>query len=413
MKSDEAVRGALSELVRDMVRSQQLICFHENVVDGSFPAWFWNDVGVTAAEFESLRPKLAALLAEVECPAGRLKLGNRWGESYVGLGIWIREGHEWSEIQNWATGSAEGANCLSPAAEELLSRLNDGDLGKEFISEVSLRRRLRYYGYFAALDRLVGELAVKRGLVVKIEEKGEKWNQRKHMLLVRLAGTVSSESARHALNPAVPAEVAGSSAKRRQFRRWFLTVLADSQAQGSEPVDFWRIGSRSEFFSCFPHLGGRPIENSKITEWLPVLDGHPAFEVGWDFEDRKTEWGLWVVPRLGWEEVRRELREELGRGSPEEHFGLTPAAAALFEWIQAQSASGLELGLTPVAEKAIQSGALLLECPWTPENLKLFLRLLSDEITRRTPWKVEAVPWFEHGRQQHRIWVKISHHSAP
>jgi hypothetical protein len=104
--------------------------------------------------------------------------------------------------------------------------------------------------------------------------------------------------------------------------------------------------------------------------------------------------------------------KELARGSLEARIGLTPAAAALFEWIQAQTAFGLELGLTDVVEKAIEAEALLLECPWERDNFPLFLRLLCDEITRCTNWEVEAVPWIKYGTQ-HRIWVKVSPAPVP
>ncbi len=91
----------------------------------------------------------------------------------------------------------------------------------------------------------------------------------------------------------------------------------------------------------------------------------------------------------------------------EERYGLSPQAAAVFEWIHGLGSAGLEFGLTPVVEKSLRDGTLLLECPWDDENLQLYLEIICHEICARTPLKVRPVKWREgFDQKQIRIWVQ-------
>jgi hypothetical protein len=63
------------------------------------------------------------------------------------------------------------------------------------------------------------------------------------------------------------------------------------------------------------------------------------------------------------------------------------------------------VGLTKPAETAIREKHLLVQNPWSPENFRLYLTLLCEEITERTPQILSVVDWHESGAICARIKV--------
>jgi hypothetical protein len=70
---------------------------------------------------------------------------------------------------------------------------------------------------------------------------------------------------------------------------------------------------------------------------------------------------------------------------------LSSLAAALFEWIRAAYPHHLDMGLTPEVETAMRERELAIDGPWSGDNFRLFLSLLCEEISDRTPLDARPV----------------------
>jgi hypothetical protein len=121
----------------------------------------------------------------------------------------------------------------------------------------------------------------------------------------------------------------------------------------------------------------------------------PSFKIGWNFGPDSVHWFVVVEPATTWAETKSVLAAELSEPASEEKYGLSPAAASLFEWVRRLDEKSLEHGLTPVVEKAIRDEALLLKSPWSSENLMTLVTLLCEEITDLTPYDLRPMPWHE------------------
>jgi hypothetical protein len=186
---------------------------------------------------------------------------------------------------------------------------------------------------------------------------------------------------------------AGSTA--RDFARWLKEYLIPSDLTGNQTQTLWRIGSRAEFFRCFPFLSADGmIENSRLIELLTGAREDRHFDMAWAFPREAPEWTVEVRPKLSWEETRAGLRADLARTTPEVEFGLSPQAAGLYEWIRVLDLGALELGLSPSVEKAVREKRFPL-AKGLQRNLRAVIELLCEEITERTLYQLRVIEWLE------------------
>jgi hypothetical protein len=246
----------------------------------------------------------------------------------------------------------------------------------------------------------------KHGVEVKIEEQGERSSQRKRFLKFSIVSRNEPGAELSALNPTVPSPN-GMRPSRCEFTRWFYGMLVDTQFEASSMQLIWSLHKRSEFFRCFPFLmSAREIESAPIVNLLTSVRTASLVKIGWDLSYGSYSWNVKVGPKLTWEDTKQTLIKEIARPSTEAEFGLGSSAAALFDWIRRLEPAELESGLTPQIETAIRDQTLMLDCPWKSENLKLFLELLCEEISDRTPLDLRVVDWKQSGSTSSRIRVK-------
>lgn len=144
---------------------------------------------------------VSTAISNVESQCAGLKVGVRSfsnAEEIGGFEFSVRNGAEWSDALRIAHGTDGEAALtrLSTRAEELLSRI-ESDEFSDFVKEVSIRRRIRYYGWGSDFSALIRELRVKNGIEVEIETKGTSYNQRQHfMKFSPLHGCVHAHCAR-------------------------------------------------------------------------------------------------------------------------------------------------------------------------------------------------------------------------
>ena len=101
--------------------------------------------------------------------------------------------------------------------------------------------------------------------------------------------------------------------------------------------------------------------------------------------------------------MRQSLDAELAKETAELALGLTPEAAALYDWLKTFKTADLQFGLTPCVKNAIEKNQLMIDNTFSRENLPVFIELLCDEISEMTPLSARAFPWKESYQDQLRI----------
>lgn len=403
--------AAAEDLIKEIICNQPLIPFHrDEIYSPQNPNRLRRILGLEEASAAHIRSIFSAAIsaAKKACPGLRVETRTYSGEEITGFDLSMAPGAEWSDALRYAHGTQgeEALTRLSEPAAELLARIKAGEMA-DFTKELSVRHRLPFFGWSSRFPMLLQEILVKRGIEVRMEEQGKSYSQREHLLKFSITARHPPDVPPSTLNPVVPAEVFVTTAKR-PFIRWFLQMLVDSPFTESEPRNLWHISTRKEFFRCFPALAkeGR-VASDTITELLAVVRPLPWFKMGWDFSNHSMHWSVTIGPRTTWEETKSELRQELARPTSESQYGLTPAAACLYDWIRSLDEKSFEYGLTPIVEKAIKENRLLLDLPWSDENLLTFITLLCEEVTERTHINVRPMAWHDGRETVIRIRVRV------
>ncbi len=221
------ITPASVDVVRDFVKeaicSQTLIPFHLAEFFTTFPKWLQEQTGSAKLGQEGFRNLLKRSFAiiEGECPGLRIRLR----DNLYGIDLAISGTAEWADVLSYAhgTGAQEAARALSPPAAELLERAESGELTTQFRSELSVRHRIRLFGYFSSFAEIIEEISVKRGIVIKMEEEGEKYPPQKHRMKFIILSQHDPEAPPVGYNPIAPT-VAGKLPPRRDFVRWFFQM---------------------------------------------------------------------------------------------------------------------------------------------------------------------------------------------
>jgi hypothetical protein len=382
------------EFIRDRVRDEAILHFHRDWLFAPIPPRLQHP------NQARLRQIVAEAVRNIQdrCPALALEAK----DNLYGFYLQPSAKGEWAEIQQFAFGEGYRNDTLSPAAAALLERVESGELGT-FCSELSVRHRIQCFGSCRPAT-LVAEIKLKKGITIEVEESGESYPQRKHMLRFRMGARIEPGKCPPALNPVLSNfnESKTGLPGPIEFRQWLWKLLLDTKPIGATQLDLWAFSTRAEIYRCFPGLQRKPeLPNSAIVSLLQSIRGHNALGVVWNFSANEPFWMVSLKPQATWEATLSELAAELQRPTPEKQFGLTAAAAILYDWLQRQQA--LEWGLTPIIENEIRGKRLLLDCPWANDNLGLWIEILCDEISMKTPLKACAVSWKEYHTDYIRI----------
>ncbi len=384
----EVARG----LVKDAIREHPLILFHTGRLFSRLPAHTRELLGNAGMPLARAKEFIEAVLAEArqECPGFKASVR----DEVTALDFELAGSVEWTDVLRYVHGSeaTSAGRILSPAAEELLNRTEAGEFDA-FLSELKVRRRIRYFGW-TRLEDLVAEIRLKQGIALLFEEADRTWNKRQHLVRFEVQERGLLESPPTGLNPVLP-EPPGPRLTHRVFQGWFLRLLAEAPLAGSETINLWCLSTRAEFARCFRlEKLGADLETGFLTELMAPMRTRTEFQIGWNLSDRSPVWTVQVKPAVSWEKTKTELKAVLGRPTPEEEFRLSSEAAVLFEWVQAMGEAKLERGLTPEIEQAIEKKQLLLTSPWSKRNFRLFVTLLCEEISAKTPVVLKPVDWF-------------------
>jgi hypothetical protein len=160
MKSElNAAVIEVQELIKAGIRAESLIPFHRASLFLRLPANLNERLGESDNEKVRAVANIAARLVEEECSGMKVLIR----ENLYGVDLSIVGSAEWTDALRYAhgTGELDAARKLSPAAAELLERIDSGELSSQFRSELSVRHRISYFGWSSDFGRLVEELKEK------------------------------------------------------------------------------------------------------------------------------------------------------------------------------------------------------------------------------------------------------------
>jgi hypothetical protein len=399
------------DIVKEVVRRQPLLPFHKNEVGQNHDSRRLKEIlGLPEAPAETVKRAFeeAGARAKHACPGLEVSPHTVGDSEVCGVRLCMGRTGEWSDVLQYAHGKPanEAIKVLSPPAAELLERIQSGELTEQFRSEASVRSRIRLFSYTPSFDDIFHEIHLKQGVEISVEEKGDKWKRREHLLKFSAKPAAAAVPLETPLNPVF--DLSKDDLKnRRIFRRWFHRILMDAPFTGSDLRFIWRISTRAEFFRCFPGLASdTTIHAGPISGLVATLRDNGFFGIGWDWGDKSCEWTVSVRPKPTWEETKAKLGEEEKRPTAEAQFGLTSEAADLFDWVRTLEFRTLKFGLSPDIEKSLREDRLSLGGSWG-ENLRVVLDLLCEEITERTPYVLRVVEWTEQYSKGLRIRVRL------
>jgi len=412
---DEAVDTA-EDLIKDVLRAQSMLPFHrEKLSEHYAPDRIKRILGLEEVGADEIKRVFGLAGERANATVSGLKVAAFAlnGGEVSGLDLSLEGGAEWTDALRYAhgTGTGDASQILSPPADELLRRIQNGELTDNFFSEQSVRSRIRLYGYSSEFDRVIAEIRRKKGLEVLVEHQGNQHHRKGHSMRFGMRpAPVAPTNMAPGLNPVLTLPTAAV-AKEREFGRWIKEYLSAGERTGQELLPIWRIGSRAEFFRCFPTLtADGKIESSRLIELLSAVQENRHFGLGWNLEYHALEWTVVARPKVSWEEARARLKADLARPTPEVEFGLSTQAAGLYEWIRALDLGALEFGLSPSVEKAVREKRFPI-AEGLQRNLRTVIELLCEEITERTSYQLRVIEWLE-GYHDKATRIRIRHNIA-
>lgn len=398
-----------AEIILDAVRNESQLPFHRKSIHQSFSAkWF---KGVADEKEISGREQVAIARDAIRrltqhCPSLLVTLGSD-DEELSGATLMHQPDREWQDVLREIYGPEEPdpARVLSYSASELLSRVKSGELTEHFVPEVSVRHRLRCFGW-NRFNEVVRELDLKRGLKLRIEMKDETSGKRRRRLMIFIV--VAEASSPPPLCPAAPNPIfryQGPSAGVHQaFLRFVQRQLLEFKPRGKDVLSLWAFDSLRAWWRCQPDCGKE--EGKYQVQLAGLLDGcivHPDVKFRTNFDYHAYAWTVQFETKRGWEDVLPEIERSLTERDVGEQYALSAESASLLRWIRNQPSDKFLLGCTPVVEDAIRSRELRLGAEWPRENLPALVEVLCDEVTRKTPFTLKRVGWKSYSAEQSRI----------
>lgn len=410
-KQREELVELAAEIILDAVRNESQLPFHRKSIHLRFSSKWFKGVADEAAVSE--REQVAIARDAVKrltqcCPSLLVTLGSD-EEELSGATLSHQPDREWLDVLREIYGPKEPdpARVLSYSASELLSRGKNGELTQHFVPELSVKHRLRCFGWNGFND-VVRELELKRGLKLRIEVKDETSGKRRRRLMKFIV--VAEASSPPPLCPAAPNPIfryqGPSAGVHHAFLRFVQRQLLEFKPRGTDPQSLWAFDSLREWWRCQPDCGE---EDGKYQVQLAgLLDGcvvHPDVKFRANFDYHAYAWTVQCETTRRWEDVLPEIERRLTERDVGEQYALSAESASLLRWIRNQPSDKLLLGCTPVVEDAIRSRELRLGAEWPRENLPALVEVLCDEVTRKTPFTLKRVGWKSYSEEQSRIHV--------
>lgn len=403
------------EIILDAVRHEPWVPFHLKTIYHRIPPkWF---TGVTDGEAVATREQIAIMqdaatrLADL-CPSLAVELPSPDNDQLYAVFLSHSAGHEWLDVLRYVHGPGvpDVARVLSFSASELLTRVKSGELTRGFISELSVRHRLRCFGW-NQIEKVIEELARKRGLELRVETKDDTSAKRTRRL--QRFHVVSESETPPPLCPDAPNPVFRYQGARAgvhlAFSRFVQRQLLELKPQGTEQQPLWAFSSLREYWRCQPDCGetdGKyPIQLSGLLNGCVV---HPDVTLSVDFGNHTYAWTAHCETKRPWSEVLPEIGRRLEERDVGEQYGLGAEAANLLRWVRNQPTDEFLLGCTPVVDEAIKDHELRLGAEWPAENLSSLLEVLCEEVTRKTPFVLKRVRWKSYSQEESRIHVSTN-----
>jgi hypothetical protein len=399
-----------SELIVDTVRDEPLIAFHRREIGHPFPdRWGKGDpaeAALTLAEAFSVVQE-ASELVQSRYPSMQVEVKSVENNYFWGVDVSPRPGRDWVDVLGDIHGSSEPdpARVLTHSARELAERIDSGEFTKGFLSELSVRHRIRCYGY-SRIDQILRELDVKLGLKLKIETKDDKTAKRQRRLMK--FHVIARANEPPPLCPPAPNPVFHYTGEPAgvflAFKHFIQKQLLELRPIGAGSQILWAIASLKTYWHCFPDYGEGPGKHSYgLGALLKGCVPHPDVILKPNLGYHEYVWTVNCEPKRPWAEILPEVEAMLAEPDVAGSYGLSAEAANLLRWARGQPKGSLQLGCTPIVEEAIRDDELRLGAEWPKENLPALVEILCDEVTSRTPFQLKPIRWISHREEQTRV----------
>jgi hypothetical protein len=393
--------GVAEEMLLDVIRDESLIPFHKEYL-GQYVCLGWakskaggEDLSeaVNRANFVEACQRVNARFLSFEAKPHNFMNS----DSFWGVHLSPRPDQEWVDVLREVHGTTAGdpARVLTYSATQMMERVESGEFTRGFLSEQSVRHRIRRFGY-RGFDDVIRELEVKCGLKLGVEKKLDtKAKYRRQMLKFRV---VSRSDVPPSLCPQAPNPVFRYSGEpagvHLAFKRFLQQQLIELGSTGVESLRLWAFDSWKSYWRCFPDRGnGEGKYPNGLGDLLQGCVVHPKVKLEWNLGGHDYVWTVNCSVSRPWSAVLAEIQGALAEPDVIAKYGLSAEAANLLRWVFDQPKASLLLGCTPILEDAIRKNQVRLSDEWPAENLPALIDLLCDEVTRRTPFNLKPIPW--------------------
>lgn len=390
------------ERICDVVRNEPLIAFHREDLSQHFDkTWGKSVIGkdqyLADADQRAIVQEAADRLNQRYPSMRATPKSFSNSDSFWGVEVSPCPECEWSDVLRELHAGTIGdpLRVLTYSGEQMLERVDSGEFTRGFVSELSVRQRIRHFGYHD-LNAIQRELEVKRGVKVEIEKKLDP-NAKRHRQLMKFR-VVSRTEEPPPLCPAAPnpvfrysGDAAGVHLAFKHFLQEQLIALNPADSAG---LRLWAFDSWASYWRCFPDQGKDEGEYpNSLHDLLQGCVVHPDVSLGWRLGYHDYVWTVGCSSSRPWSEVLPEIQQAVVEPDVIERYGLSAEAANLLRWVRGLPKSALLLGCTPIVEEAIREKKVRLGDGWPSDNLPALIDLLCEEVTRQTPFDLRPVPW--------------------
>ena len=165
------------ERICDVVRNEPLIAFHREDLSQHFDkTWGKRVIGkdqyLADADQRAIVQEAADRLNQRYPSMRATPRSFSNSNSFWGVDVSPSPECEWSDVLRELHSPTAGdpLRVLTYSGEQMLERVESGEFTRGFVSELSVRQRIRHFGYHD-LNVIQRELEVKRGVKVEIEKK--------------------------------------------------------------------------------------------------------------------------------------------------------------------------------------------------------------------------------------------------